>query len=136
MFFIYLKSSLKVILHIRISYKCYMCKFGGRVVKNSPVNAGDMGIIPELRRYPGVGNGNPFHYSCLGSPMHRGAWRAIVHGISKSQTWLSNWTCTIINQINKRDSGEIRIIGSRRKCWKKVASCLTNPHTGKRRWVL
>ena len=81
---------MKVILHIRISYKCYMCKFGGRVVKNSPVNAGDMGIIPELRRYPGVGNGNPFHYSCLGNSMDRVAWWATVRGSQKSWTQLSN----------------------------------------------
>ena len=35
-------------------------------------------------------NGNPFQYSCLGNPMDRGAWQAIVHGVTKSQTWLSN----------------------------------------------
>jgi len=32
---------------------------------------------------PGVGNGNPLQYSCLGNPMKRGAWQAIVHGIPK-----------------------------------------------------
>ena len=35
---------------------------------------------------PGVGNGNPLQYSCLGNPMDRGAWRATVHGAAKSQT--------------------------------------------------
>ena len=35
---------------------------------------------------PGEGNGNPLQYSCLGNPMVRGAWWAIVYGIAKSQT--------------------------------------------------
>ena len=58
--------------------------------KESAVNAGDAALIPGSGRSLGEGNGNPFHYSCLGSPMHRGAWWAIVHGISKSQTQLSD----------------------------------------------
>ena len=53
---------------------------GGSVVKNPPANAGDMGWIPGSGRFPGEGNGNPLQYSCLGNPMGRGAWRAIVHG--------------------------------------------------------
>ena len=43
---------------------------GGSVVKNLPSNAGDMGLIPELERYPGEGNGNPLQYSCLGKKYH------------------------------------------------------------------
>ena len=31
---------------------------------------------------------NPLQYSCLGNPMDRGAWRATVHGITKSRTWM------------------------------------------------
>ena len=38
----------------------------------------------------GVGNGNPLQCSCLENPIDRGAWRATVHGVTKSQTWLSN----------------------------------------------
>ena len=46
---------------------------GGSVVKNPPANARDvLGLIPESRRSPGVGNGNPLQYSCLGNPMDRG----------------------------------------------------------------
>ena len=56
---------------------------GGLVVKNLPANAGDAGLIPASGRSPGVGNGNPLHYSCLGNPMDRGAWRAMVHGVKK-----------------------------------------------------
>ena len=53
---------------------------GGSVVKNSPANAGDKGLIPESGRSPGEGNGNPLQYSCLGNPMERGAWQPTVHG--------------------------------------------------------
>ena len=37
-------------------------------------------------------NGTPLQYSCLENPMDRGAWWAAVHGVTKSQTWLSDWT--------------------------------------------
>ena len=46
--------------------------------------------IPGLGRSPGEGSGNPLQHSCLENPMDRGAWRAIVHGVTKSQTQLSN----------------------------------------------
>ena len=39
-------------------------------------------------RLGGEGNGNPLQYFCLGNPMNRGAWRATVHGVAKSQTRL------------------------------------------------
>ena len=38
----------------------------------------------------GEGNGNPFQYPCLENPMDKGAWRVTVHGVAKSQTWLSD----------------------------------------------
>ena len=61
----------------------------GIVVKNPPANAGDArdaGLVPESGRSPGVGNGNPLQYSCLKNPMDRGAWRAIVQRVAKSDT--------------------------------------------------
>ena len=42
--------------------------------KASAYNAGDLGSIPELGRFPGEGNGNPLQYSCLKNSMDRGAW--------------------------------------------------------------
>ena len=54
-------------------------------------NAEDSGSILGSERSPGEGNGNPLQYSCLENPMYRGAWRATVHGLTKSWTWLSNW---------------------------------------------
>ena len=53
------------------------------VNKKSDCNAGDMGSIPRLGRYPGEGNGNPLQYSCLENPMDREAWQATVHGVTR-----------------------------------------------------
>ena len=58
---------------------------GSTVVKNLPANAEDLKSIPGLGRSPGEGDGNPIQYSCLGNPTDRGAWRASVHEVAKSQ---------------------------------------------------
>ena len=83
-------------------HECYLAKLlwlsvhnimgfpGGSLVKNTPVNAGDLGSIPGSGRSLGEGNGNPLKYSCLENPMDRGAWWATV---TRSQTWLSDWSC-------------------------------------------
>jgi len=47
-------------------------------------------LDPGLARSPGGGNGNPLQYPCLENPMERGAWRDTVHGVTKSQTQLSD----------------------------------------------
>ena len=62
-----------------------------QVVKESASNAGDLGSISGLRRSPGEGNGYPLQYSCLENAMNRGAWRATVHGVTKSWTQLSDF---------------------------------------------
>ena len=59
--------------------------------KESACNARDPGSIPGSGRFPGGGNGNPLQYSCLGNPMEGGSWWATVHGVTKSQTRLSNF---------------------------------------------
>ena len=56
---------------------------GGLVVKDPPANAGDSDSVPGLERFPGEGNVNSLQYSCLGNPMDRGAWQAIVHGVTE-----------------------------------------------------
>ena len=56
------------------------------MVKNLPDNAGAVGLILEMGRFPGKGNGNPLQYSCLENPVGRGAWWATVHGASESAT--------------------------------------------------
>ena len=59
---------------------------GGSDGKESACNVGDPGLIPELGRSPGKGNGNPLQYSCLENSTDRGAWLATVHGVTKSWT--------------------------------------------------
>ena len=44
---------------------------------------GDVGSIPGSGRSPGGGNGNPLQYFCLENPMERGAWRTMVHRVTK-----------------------------------------------------
>ena len=60
--------------------------------KDSACNVEDLGSIPGLGRSPGEGDGYLLQYSFLENSMDRGAWRATVHGITKSQTRLSDWT--------------------------------------------
>ena len=52
--------------------------------------AKNLSSVPGSGGFPGVGNGNPFQYSCLENPMDGGAWQAIVHGVAKSHAQLSN----------------------------------------------
>ena len=65
---------------------------GGSLVFSSKESAcgagdtGDPGSIPGSGRSPGEGNGSPLLQSCLENPMDRGAWRATVHRVAKSQT--------------------------------------------------
>ena len=73
-------------------YTTLWASSAAQLVKNLPANARDSRdkcSIPGLGRCPGEGNGNPLQYSCLGNPMDRGALQATVHGVAKSQTWLS-----------------------------------------------
>ena len=89
-------------LHLHMAAPLCLCVFplrlpvagfrgfpGVSVIKNSSANAGDTGdacSVCASGRSPGEGNGNPLQYSCLGNPMDRGVWQAIVHSIAKSQT--------------------------------------------------
>ena len=75
--------ALKYILYYSIIYH------NGSAGEESACSAGDIGnvgSIPGLGRFPRVGNGNPFQYSCLENPMDRGAWWARVHEVTKSWT--------------------------------------------------
>ena len=67
----------------------------GSVVNGVPANAGDLGSIPGSGRSPAEGNGNPLQYSCLENPMDRGAWRATICGVTKSQTRLKQLNTTL-----------------------------------------
>ena len=83
--------------YICVCIYLFICNLGfpgGSEVKASACNVGDPGSIPGSGRSPGKGNGNPLQYSCLENPMDGGAWWATVHGVSKSQTQLSDFTFT------------------------------------------
>ena len=72
-----------IIIAYLITYPSVFIEF------NPPASAGDsrdLGSIPRLGRFPGVGNGNPLQYTCLKNSMDMGAWQAIVYGVAKSQT--------------------------------------------------
>ena len=61
------------------------------MIKISSAHVGDPGdtrLIQGLGRSPGEGNGDRLQYSCLENPMDRGAWRAVVHRVTKSWTEL------------------------------------------------
>ena len=78
-----------------IAYNCSLTRAsrwcGGKESISNAGDAGDLGSIPGSGRSPGGGNGDSLQYSCMGNPMDRGAWQATVHGVAKSQTWLSDW---------------------------------------------
>ena len=80
-------SLLKIIIFIEVQLIWGFT--GGASGKESSCNAGDttdVGLILGSGRFPGVRNGNPLQYSCLGNPMVRGAWQTTVHGVSESDT--------------------------------------------------
>ena len=63
---------------------------GGSDGKVSACKAGNPGSIPGSGRSPREGNGKPLQYSCLENPMDRVSWWTTAHGVTKSQTQLSN----------------------------------------------
>ena len=68
--------------------------------KASAYNAEDPSSIPGLGRSSGEGNGTPLQYSCLENPMDGGAWQAIVHGVAKIRTRLSDVTHSLLKQLS------------------------------------
>ena len=91
------------------------------VVKNSLANAGDIrdaGSIPDPGRSSGEGNGNPLQHSYPENPTDRGAWRATVHGVSKSWTWLSTWQKKCLILTTMQPGYSLDIIFYRSMYWK------------------
>ena len=70
--------------------RVFVMGFSASDGKESACNAGDLCSILGSGKSPGEGNGSPLQYSCLENPMDRGVWWATVHGITKSQTRLSD----------------------------------------------
>ena len=54
--------------------------------------------MTRTRKEDGEGNGTPLQYSCLENPVDGGAWWALVHGVAKSRTRLSDFTFTALEK--------------------------------------
>ena len=83
--FFVLNYFMYIFLHINI-VQIGLLYLGSSGSKESACNGGDLGSIPGLGRSPGGGHDNSFQNSCLETHTDRGARRATVHGIVKSQT--------------------------------------------------
>ena len=89
-------SSLHLLCLLHCRHVLYSLKNGGTLRasssdgKESASSVGNLGSIPASGRFPREGNGNPLQYSCPENTMDRGTWWAIVHGVAKSGTQLSN----------------------------------------------
>ena len=70
--------------------------------KESAFNAGGLGSVPGSGRSPGGGNGNPFQYSGLENSMAWETWWATVHGVTKSQTRLSQFHFPAFNGTSEK----------------------------------
>ena len=92
---------------------------GDLVVKNLPANATDMDSISRSQSSPREGNGYPLQCSCLGNPMDRGAWRATVCGVAKSQKWLSNQVSGAVSTEEKKGSEWCRQEVRSQQSWKR-----------------
>ena len=76
------------------------CRFpGGSDDNESACNMGDSGSTHGSGISPGEGNGCPLRYSCLESPMDRGAWWATVHGVTKSRTRLTDTSFRLLSWL-------------------------------------
>ena len=79
------------------------------MLKNPPASAGgtgEVGLVPGLGRYPGVGNGNSFQYSCLGHPIDRGAWQDTVSGVAQK--------LDTTYQLNNNNKGDCTLVHGRK----------------------
>ena len=101
-------------------FRCYDTNRGlpwSSEVKTPPASAADVGSIPGSGRSPGGGNGSPLQYSCLGSCMDGGVWRAAGHGVTKELD-----TTTIQHQMQSGGAGTdahkaMTLWGHRRRWW-------------------
>ena len=77
---------------------------GGSDGKASVYNAGDLGSIPELGRFPGEGSGNPLQYSCLENPVDGEAWcRQLSMGSQRvGHDWATSLSLFTVYKTNKQ----------------------------------
>ena len=70
------------------------------------------------------GNGTSLQYSCLENPMDGRAWWAAVHGVAKSQTWLSDFTFTFMHWRRKWQPTPVFLHGESQGQGSLVGCCL------------
>ena len=114
-----------LILKSRIEEETHLgMKLLGRTTERSHFQMA--GLIPESGRSPGEGNSNPLQYSCLENPMGGGAWQAVVHGVAKSWTRLSDLTFLLMPTLPREwlePSSHPRVLFP----WQKGISCRKTP---------
>ena len=91
---------------------------GGLDGEESACNAADLGSIPGSGRSPREGRGNPLQCSCLENSMDRGAWRATVPSLAKSQTRLKWLNRKDLHRSSHLGCPDVRKTGKRGGHWK------------------
>ena len=75
-------------------------------------------------------NGTPLQYSCLENPMDGGAWEAAVHGVTKSQTWLSDFPFSFhFHALEKEMATHSSVLAWRIPGMGKLGDCRLRGHT-------
>ena len=78
----------------------------------------------------GEGDGTPLQYACLENPMDGGAWRAVVHGVAKSWTRLSNFTFTFhLHTLEKEMAATPVFLPGESQGWGSLVGCRLWDHT-------
>ena len=72
-----------LLVYNHLSPSSFYTYLGVSLCKESTGSAIGLGLIPGSGRSLGEGNGSPLQYSCLGNPMHRGAWWVTIHGVAR-----------------------------------------------------
>ena len=95
------------------------------------LNAGNLGLIPGLGRFPGEENWNPLQYSGLENPMDRWSWQAAGCGVAKSWTWLKQFSMhACINQGRLEYAAETVLLRNRshftQKAYIRHSHCMCN----------
>ena len=100
------------------------------VDKESP-SSESLGNSPFIDEHLGEGNGTPLQYSCLENPVDGGAWYAAVHGVTKSQTRLSDFTFTFhFHSLEKEMETHSSVLAWRIQGRGSLVGCRLWGHTG------
>ena len=85
---------------------------GGSDGKLSACSVGHTGWTPEWGSSSGEWNGSPLQYSCLENPMDRGAWWAMIHGVTENRTWLSGFHTQALHKALESQKWIVKVFRS------------------------